>query len=150
MAEGAAGAVIAADAGLPEAMQAAMISHATDTAPLEACGLVAYDGLGHPARLYRLTNIDPDPGRFEIDPVEHVRVIREVEARGWRIGAVYHSHPRGPARPSPADLAAGIDRDWISFVVGRRRGRWRIAPYLMKEEGAEPLSGDSRAWPGIR
>ena len=132
--------MIAADARLPEAMRAAMIAHAVDAAPREACGLVAYDPDGHPARLYRLPNVHPDPARFEIDPVEHFRVIKETEARGWRIGAVYHSHPGGRAHPSPTDLDAGIDRDWISFIVGRRANRWTVVPFAIGETGARPLA----------
>lgn len=139
MADGTLGTVIAADAGLPEVMRTAMLVHAAAAAPREACGLVAYDGQGRPARLYRLTNVDPDPARFEIDPVEHFHVIREAEAKAWRIGAVYHSHPRGLAVPSSTDLQAGIDRDWISFVVGRHRRGWRVVPFAIRQERAVPL-----------
>ena len=116
-----------------------MIAHAADDAPREACGLVVYDQDGHPVRLYRLTNVHTDPARFEIDPVEHFRVIRESEARGWRIGAVYHSHPAGRAHPSPTDLEAGIDRDWISFIVGRRANRWTVVPFAFGKSGTRPL-----------
>ncbi len=129
--------MIAADARLPDAMKEAMIAHAAAVAPQEACGLVVYDRHGLAARLYRLTNVDPRPGRFEIHPGEHFRVIREAEEGGWRIGAVYHSHPGGPARPSRIDLAAGIDRRWLSFIVGRRLGRWVIASYA----GAVRMAG---------
>ena len=132
--------MIPADARLPEAMRAAMIAHAAGAAPREACGLVVYDRDGRPVRLHRLTNVDPDPARFEIDPAEHFRVIRESEARGWQIGAVYHSHPGGPAHPSPTDLEAGIDRDWISFIVGRRGTRWTVVPFVIGESGARSLT----------
>ncbi len=116
-----------------------MITHAAESAPREACGLVAYNGDGRPVRLYRLTNVHPDPACFEIDPVEHFRVIRESEARGWRIGAVYHSHPAGRAHPSTTDLEAGIDRDWISFIVGRSADRWTVVPFAIGRSGSRPL-----------
>lgn len=132
--------MIAADARLPDAMRTAMIAHAVDAAPREACGLVVYDRDGSPVRLHRLTNVHPDPSRFEIDPVEHFRVIKESEARGWQIGAVYHSHPAGRARPSRTDLEAGIDRAWISFIVGRRSDRWAVVPFAIGESGARPLT----------
>ena len=133
--------MIPGGAGLPEEMRSAMIAHAAAAAPREACGLVAYDRSSRPVRLYRMTNVHPDPDRFEISPVEHFEVIQEAEERGWRIGAVYHSHPRGPARPSPADLRAGLDEDWISFVVGRRPGGWKVAPFLIRKETARRLAG---------
>ena len=123
--------MIAADARLPAAMVAEMIDHAERAAPREACGLVAYTGAGRPARLYPLTNVASDPAAFCIDPGEHYRTILHAETSGWRIGAVYHSHPYGPARPSRTDLAAEIDPDWISFILGRSMRGWRIRPFAM-------------------
>ena len=123
--------MIAADARLPGEMSAEMITHAEDAAPGEACGLVAYDSAGRPVRVYPLTNVEAGSRRFQIDPAEHFRTVVEAEAEGWTIGAVYHSHPRGPARPSRVDLEAGIDRDWISFIVSRRGRGWRVLPFAM-------------------
>ena len=132
--------MIAANAHVGPAMARAMIAHAAEASPREACGLIVYDGAGRPVRLYRTTNVHPDPRRFEIDPVEHFGVVREAEENGWRIGAVYHSHPQGPARPSATDLDAGIDPDWISFVVGLdRTAKWVIRAYKMQEGNATPL-----------
>ena len=132
--------MIAADAQLRPEMAGAMIAHATEASPREACGLIVYDGARRPIRLYRTTNVHPDPDRFELDPVEHFGVLREADEHGWRIGAVYHSHPRGPARPSATDLAAGIDPDWISFVIGRdRAAKWVIRAYRMADGQAIPL-----------
>jgi len=121
-------------------MARAMIAHAAEASPREACGLVVYDGAGRPVMLYRTTNVHPDPDRFELDPAEHFEVVREADEQGWRIGAVYHSHPRGPARPSLTDLNAGIDPDWISFVVGHNRtADWVIRAYRMADGRAIPL-----------
>ncbi|MDE0377234.1 MAG: M67 family metallopeptidase [bacterium] len=132
--------MIAADAHLRPAMVKAMIAHAAEASPREACGLIVYDGAGCPVRLYPATNVHPDPDRFELDPVEHFGVVRDADEHGWRIGAVYHSHPRGPARPSATDLAAGIDPDWISYVIGRNRtATWVIRAYKMADGRAIPL-----------
>ena len=132
--------MIAADAHLRPAMVREMIAHAAEASPREACGLIVYDGAGRPVRLYRTTNVHPDPDRFELDPVEHFGVVREADEHGWWIGAVYHSHPQGPARPSATDLAAGIDPAWISFVIGRNRtAKWVIRAYSMRDGQATPL-----------
>lgn len=132
--------MIATDAGLPAGMIREMTAHAERAAPGEACGLVAYDATGRPVRLFRLSNVAPDPRRFEIDPAEHYRTILEAESQGLRIGAVYHSHPHGPARPSRIDLEAGIDRDWISFIVSRRGRGWRVLPFSMVEGSSVRLA----------
>lgn len=132
--------MIAADARLRPAMARAMIAHAAEASPREACGLIVYDGAGRPVGLYRITNVHPDPDRFELDPVEHFGVVREADEHGWQIGGVYHSHPQGPARPSATDLAAGIDPAWISFVIGRNGiAKWVIRAYSMRDGHATPL-----------
>ena len=140
MAAGAAGAMIAADARLRPEMARAMMAHAADASPREACGLVVYDRAGRPVELHPTSNVHPDPDRFEVDPAEHFAVLKRAEDKGRRIGAVYHSHPQGPARPSVTDLAAGIDPEWISFVIGRDRARgWIIRAYTMRDGRASPL-----------
>ncbi len=123
--------MIASTARLPGDMTAEMIVHAEDAAPGEACGLVAYNPEGHPVHLYRLTNVESRPRRFRIDPAEHYRTIIHAESEGWEIGAVYHSHPSGPDKPSRIDLRAGIDQEWISFIVSRRGNCWKVLPFAM-------------------
>ena len=140
MAKGKAGAMIAADARLSPEMARAMIAHAARASPREACGLIVYDRIGRPVELHPTANAHPDLDRFEVDPAEHFAILRGAEDRGRRIGAVYHSHPQGPARPSATDLAAGIDPEWISFVIGlNRTRRWIIRAYKMRDGRASLL-----------
>ena len=129
-------------------MAAEMIAHASEAAPREACGLIVYDRSLRPVELHRTRNVEPGPGAFEVDPVEHFAILRSTEERGRRIGAVYHSHPDGPARPSETDLAAGIDPEWISFIIGVGRTKeWVIRAFRMRDGRAEPLSIE---WPNTR
>ncbi|MEX2322967.1 MAG: M67 family metallopeptidase [Acidimicrobiia bacterium] len=110
-----------------------LLAHALADAPLEACGLIAMDGVGRMVRAYPTRNAAETPATaFTLDPDDHHAAIVDAESRGWRIGGVYHSHPRGPATPSPIDLRAPTDHEWIHVIVGlgartpEVRG-WRIA-----------------------
>jgi proteasome lid subunit RPN8/RPN11 len=47
----------------------------------------------------------PAATRFLIDPKDHIDARRQGRARGLEIVGFYHSHPRGAAEPSAADLA---------------------------------------------
>jgi proteasome lid subunit RPN8/RPN11 len=96
----------------------AMLRHAESCAPQEACGLVAVDPSGRATMAYCLTNVDASPSSYTIDPAEHVRALYHAESRGWRLGAVFHSHPSGPAVPSATDVAQALEPEWVYLVVG--------------------------------
>jgi proteasome lid subunit RPN8/RPN11 len=95
----------------------AMIAHARREAPNECCGLL----VGGPGRIDRsvpANNIAPTPAtRYEIDPREHIALNREVRGSGQEVIGVYHSHPRGPARPSASDLAEAFYPDFLYIIV---------------------------------
>jgi len=46
--------------------------------------------------------------RFEIDPRDHFAALRLARQNGLSVVAFYHSHPRGPERPSPTDMAEAM------------------------------------------
>jgi proteasome lid subunit RPN8/RPN11 len=86
-------------AGIAEAIE----TQARAEAPRECCGLL----VGHEGRIHRAVptkNIAPRPTRYEVDPVEHFRVIRDARAERLEVLGAYHSHPAGPPAPSPTDL----------------------------------------------
>jgi proteasome lid subunit RPN8/RPN11 len=82
-------------------------------APDEACGLIA--GADRVARrIIRCRNVaDDKPRRYLLDPRDLQGALRSMEAAGetdpdGTLGeplAIYHSHVRSPAHPSPTDVA---------------------------------------------
>lgn len=95
-----------------------MTSHAVACLPNEACGLVAFDPAGAVRRVYPLANARPSPRGFTLDPREHLEATDHAESHGWEIGAVFHSHPVGPAHPSALDLDRANPVGWLQFIVG--------------------------------
>ncbi len=73
-------------------------------APEEACGLLAGIAPGQVERVFAVTNRLHSPSRFEMEPQEQLRAFLDIEAAGLELLAIYHSHPTGPAHPSPTDL----------------------------------------------
>jgi [CysO sulfur-carrier protein]-S-L-cysteine hydrolase len=89
---------------LPEDMAIQMIEHAQAEYPKEACGVIGGPP-GTPTKLYRLTNVDPDPiMRYNADPKELKHVGDDIYDRDWDWVAIYHSHTHSPAFPSPTDV----------------------------------------------
>jgi proteasome lid subunit RPN8/RPN11 len=115
---------------LPSEIREAMVGHALRARPLEACGLLAVDGSDTVRWAYCLDNVERSRTSFTVDPDGHFAALTDAEAHGWELGGVFHSHPHGPAVPSPVDLAAGLDPSWIHVIVGL----------------AEPLDPEVRAW----
>jgi proteasome lid subunit RPN8/RPN11 len=57
------------------------------------------------------------PIRFAMDELEIVRALREIDERGWILGAIVHSHPNGPATPSRTDLAEAFYPGSLMVIV---------------------------------
>jgi len=107
---------------VPRPLAEAIVRHAAWSAPNEACGLVLFDG-DRPVFVASLSNAAASDHRFTIDPSEHHGVLRFAERSRWRIGGVFHSHPRSRAYPSRADVEGGADTGWMHFIAGPVTGR---------------------------
>ncbi len=99
----------------------------------EDAGVVLVDGVHWSANL-----AEEPTRRFEVDPALRLRLQRTLRGRGRRVVGVYHSHPDGPARPSPRDLEAAWEPDLVWLVVGVRKGRAvRSTAHVLVAEGGE-------------
>ena len=77
--------------------------HAREEAPNECCGLIG--GVDGEARtLYRAKNAEASPLRYNLDPQDQFRIMREMEDRGEELSAIYHSHTHSEAYPSETDV----------------------------------------------
>ena len=126
-------------ASIPIAVKRAVVGHARREAPKECCGFLI--GTGDRVDLaVPMINVDPRPHTgFQIDPSEHIavrRVIRQVLPDAGIVG-VYHSHPSGPAAPSPRDIAESHYPDWIFLICGRA-GRV-VRAYRIRQGMAMPV-----------
>ncbi|MGA7341731.1 MAG: M67 family metallopeptidase [Terracidiphilus sp.] len=95
---------------LTRAVYESLRAHGEQTYPHECCGAL----LGQPtAEGWRIesavragnTRTDSAHNRYQIAPVELVRIERDARRQGLEIAGFYHSHPDHPARWSPTDFA---------------------------------------------
>ena len=109
---------------MPAATRRALVEHARDEAPNEACGLVLLrDGVAVEYRPGR--NALASPYRFQLEPGDPADFFAEDD--GYEL-AVFHSHPETEARPSRTDIA--------------NIGLWEARPYLILSLARDEL----RAW----
>ncbi|HET9203924.1 MAG TPA: M67 family metallopeptidase [Acidimicrobiia bacterium] len=121
---------------LPDQIRRAILAHAANCAPDECCGLLAIDGEGGLRFAYPLTNADPSPVSYTIDPDEQFHAMSHAETMGWQIGGAFHSHPGGTAMPSMIDIQTALEPDWMYLIASpdEIRGFW------IRDGGIEELS----------
>lgn len=106
---------------------AAMIGHAYDGLPDEACGLlVGTLRTGRVERFEPARNAAASSRVYTVDPRDHLRIDRAAEADGLEIVGVMHSHTHTEAYPSPTDVEQAPDPAWHYVIVSLRD----IAPTL--------------------
>jgi len=90
-------------------------AHGAEGYPNEICGIMlGAQGDRTVTEVRRARNIivDRSRDRYEIDPLDHIRIQREADAAGLDIIGYYHSHPDHPARASVFDT----ERAWAGYV----------------------------------
>lgn len=88
---------------IPRQIYDEMLAHAREEAPNECCGLVGGRD-GEATTYYRAINAEASPLRYNLDPTDQFRIMREIEDAGEELVAIYHSHTKSAAYPSQTDI----------------------------------------------
>lgn len=100
---------------IPQTIIDAIIAHAREDFPLEACGILGGTGCVV-SEQYPMANTDLSNEHFTMEPQEQFRVIKDLRAKGKQLLVIYHSHPETPARPSAEDIRLALTPD-VSYVI---------------------------------
>jgi proteasome lid subunit RPN8/RPN11 len=106
---------------ITESVYEAIRAHGEETYPHECCGAL----LGKPGERGWVvadsvragnTRTDSAHNRYNIAPIELVRIQRSAREKGLEIAGFYHSHPDHPAQWSATDFA---EAHWLgcSYVI---------------------------------
>jgi proteasome lid subunit RPN8/RPN11 len=87
---------------IPADIQDAMVRHAIEGLPNEACGLLAGRD-GRVERFFPMRNADDSPSTYRLDPKEQFQVFTEIDEKGWQLNGIFHSHTHTEAYPSETD-----------------------------------------------
>lgn len=91
-------------------------------APLEACGLLG-GREGMTEAVLPVRNAESSPTRYRMEPLEQLRAFEQIESAGMEVLAIFHSHPQGPAVPSPTDIAKAF-YDVVQVIWSQKEGEW--------------------------
>lgn len=133
---------------LPAALRDRIAAEAQRAFPRECCGLlegkregcVIVVAAAHAAR-----NLSDRTDRFEIDPADHVRILRAARERGNVLVGCYHSHPNGRPEPSLHDNNGASETGYAWLIAAATPdGQAEIAAYRFDGTVFLPLalSGD--------
>jgi proteasome lid subunit RPN8/RPN11 len=110
-----------ATAALPATIVQALIDHARDAYPNEACGLIIGDGGaadgGRALRFEPARNAAASPYRYEIDPDDLYRLTVATDDADEAFWGIVHSHTHTPAVPSPTDVGLAFYPDALYVLV---------------------------------
>jgi proteasome lid subunit RPN8/RPN11 len=108
----------------------AMRRHVARRAPLEACGLLGGKNDKVEMRL-GVRNADRSPVRFRMEARAQWRAFRRIEDRGLELVGIYHSHPDGPAYPSPMDMAEAM-YPVVQVIWWLQEGKWQARGFWIE------------------
>ncbi len=85
-----------------------IVQHGLSGKPLEICGLLAGEKNGGQTRVLEVHPTDSEDKSaltYTINPLQQMKIERDVTARGLQIVGIYHTHPATVAFPSQTDVA---------------------------------------------
>jgi len=119
------------DFDLPEPIQAAIAAEAARALPREACGVLLgnmAEGSLQVTRHRPVQNDTVTSASYAIPGDVVLAIQREGEQDGMDVVGFYHSHPHGPAGPSPTDLEHALP-GFLYVIADARTGMvtaWRL------------------------
>lgn len=120
---------------LPQKLWEYMKSEVDKSGDEEACGLVA-GRWGSPAYsgelIVPVTNQLHSPARYQMDPQEQMDALLNIEKSGMDLVAIYHSHPHGPAIPSPTDIAEAYYPESIMLIWSHQDIEWSCRGFFVR------------------
>jgi len=99
---------------------AQVLTHARESRPREAVGLLGGRSTGEVDLALPLVNVAQGERVFIADPHSQYCALRRIEAEHLNLLAIYHSHPGGGVDPSAADLEYARGWSCAHLVVALR------------------------------
>jgi proteasome lid subunit RPN8/RPN11 len=121
---------------IPKSIYDQMVDHAREEAPNECCGLIGGSD-GQAVTLYRAANSEGSPLRYNLDPQDQFRIMREMEERGQELTAIYHSHTNSPAYPSQTDINLAAYPDALYLIVSLAEGEQPLRGFWIDREAGK-------------
>ena len=106
---------------IDRATYGAIVAHAREDHPDEACGVVAGpEGSDRPERFIPMLNAARSPTFYEFDSADLLTLYREMDERDEEPVVIYHSHTATEAYPSRTDISYASEPNAHYVLVSTR------------------------------
>ena len=106
---------------IDQATYDSIVAHAKKDHPDEACGVIAGpEGSDRPERFIPMLNAARSPTFYEFDPVDLLKLYKEMDANDEEPVVVYHSHTATEAYPSRTDIGLASEPNAHYVLVSTR------------------------------
>jgi proteasome lid subunit RPN8/RPN11 len=129
---------------IDRATRDAILAHARNDHPDEACGVVAGpDDSDRPARFIPMLNAARSPTFYEFESADLLQLYKEMAANDEEPVVIYHSHTATEAYPSRTDIAYASEPNAHYVLVSTREAdveefrSFRIIDGVVTEEPVE-------------
>jgi len=116
----------------------AILNHALQGLPNEACGLIAGTveaDKKYIKKVYMLTNIDESNEHFSMEPKEQLAAVKDMRANNFTLIGNFHSHPESPSRPSEEDKRLAFDSTVDYLILSLENIETPILKAFLIDEG---------------
>ena len=96
--------------------RSAIFEHCLAERPNEACGLLGGQG-ERIEQVYTARNKEQSPIRYEVEPIDLLRIFREIDDNDQDLVGIFHSHVFSQAYPSQTDVRLAYYPDTLYFLA---------------------------------
>jgi proteasome lid subunit RPN8/RPN11 len=100
-----------------------LLTHVREDPANERCGVIAVEAALEPRACPRAVGVRPavnvhaSPLKFEIDPLELLKLYSAIEDEGNTLGGIYHSHVRSKPYPSQTDIQFAAGWPGVEWLI---------------------------------
>jgi [CysO sulfur-carrier protein]-S-L-cysteine hydrolase len=102
---------------VPERICRAIVQHALDLYPNQACGLVLFDADNVAQDVEPAVNMGAWPYGFKISPMSQYSAFTKSRTTGLEVSGVYHTHLVSAAVPTGRDLERPVPKNYLYLIV---------------------------------
>jgi proteasome lid subunit RPN8/RPN11 len=132
---------------IPKQFADEIVEHCRAGIPNEACGILASRD-GQMVKVFRMRNAEASPVRYSLDSREQFDAYKTIEEKEWDLAAVFHSHTRTEAYPSPTDVRLAVE-PVPYLIVSLAREPPVLRAFLIEKKDLRDERGDVEEVPVI-